>query len=824
MAGMACARYPLHGALAALLILLLAAPSLSKDCRRLLFFLLFAAAGFVFAHASATRIVPPEAVPAWVAAAVNPENDSPERSFSRGVLATGTIVEATPLAGRRTRILLKNVAVKGESDLLPGLLVLTWQNPPPDLASAGPGQNLTAALRIREIRGFANPGTWETESYWRDRGAYFRAWSKDDGSSRGKNTPYTLDGAPSFSWNMREKLRTRTAAALTKNADSSGTNSLPQQSAIIMALLFGDRSLCTPETLDMVAKATLAHSLALSGMHLGFAAGLGYATAHLLGFLFPALFLRIPRQKAGILLALPAAGLYLWLGGAPPSLQRAALMLLFWAALLWLNRPKVLLDGLLWAVAVILIVSPESLYDIRLQLSAVSVAGIALAAPALRRCTRTIAALPTLSRRHAARGLAIGAVNAAGISIAAQLAVLPLTLDAFPGTGLWFPLNLIWLPILGLWVTPLAFAGIFATATGLSSIASALFLVAELPCSALLHLLHAMDTAGVLVSPVALRPAWPAMAGYWLLLLTLPLAVTFQSSSRRILFLLAAGFALVATPTGLAAIEKSQERISLRLIDVGQGQAALISWQGKSGSGRALVDGGGFASGTFDVGRQIISPVLTANAPPKLDWLVNTHPDADHLHGLLFPLAAFTIKNVAFGPDDGKKSTAVIARRDAILQRRGFAPIRWQAGDVAHLAPGLALEVLHPGEGAERLSANDKALVLRLVHNGKPLALICGDIERQGISQMLARKHTLKADVLVLPHHGSASSFSAALYDAVAPQLALASCGYANPWKFPARKVRDALAERGVPLATTADKGHIAVTWDKNMRVAFTRE
>lgn len=824
MAGLLCFRFPQRGLAALLAVALFALPALRAERFRVPLLLVFFAAGFVFAYATDRPPLPPERIPAWAEAAVTPDGENTSPGFAAGVTLSGTIRENTPLADNRTRILLDNVHAANESDPLPGALVLTWRNPPPDLARAGPGQKLTATLRLREIRGFANPEVWETERFWRDQGAYFRAWNRDDGAGSGKTAPYALAGESSTAWQWRDAARARAIAALADETDASGRNGprLSQPAAIILALLFGDRSFCAPEMLDLVARATLAHSLALSGMHLGFAAGLGYGAAYFLSFLFPSLFLRLPRQKAGILMALPPAAAYLWLGGAPPSLQRAALMLLFWGVLLWLNKPKVLLDGLIWAVAVILVFSPAALHDIRLQLSAISVAGIALATPLLRRAIMRISKGGSAEKTRAPRHFACALAGMAGISVAAQLAVLPLVLDAFPGTGFWFPLNLVWLPALGFLVMPLAFAGLLLSSLGLAGAASGVFLLAELPCSGLLGLLQAMDGLGILVSPVALRPTWPAMAGYWTLLLLVPVAYTARALSRRALLLLSAGLILAAGPSLHAAIAARRDMVSLKLLDVGQGQAVLVTWQGKNAKGRMLVDGGGFASGAFDVGRQVVTPVLTANAAPRLDWIVNSHPDADHLQGLLFPLAAFRIGNAAFAPDPGQKRTQIVVRRDAILERRGIMPRLWRAGDAVTLAPGLVLEVLHPGNDPG-LSRNNSALVLRLVRDGRPLALICGDVEKQGIARMLERGPRLEADVLILPHHGSGGSFSPKLYDAVKPKLALAACGYANPWHFPARTVREGLASRRIPLLTTADKGQITVTWENGMRVETAR-
>jgi competence protein ComEC len=218
--------------------------------------------------------------------------------------------------------------------------------------------------------------------------------------------------------------------------------------------------------------------------------------------------------------------------------------------------------------------------------------------------------------------------------------------------------------------------------------------------------------------------------------------------------------------------------------------------------------------------------VLTANRPPDLNLVVNTHPDADHLQGLLFPLASFRVKAFARGPETDVRATLTMDRRNVILRQRGLAQRVVQAGDTLTLSENLRLEVLHPFSGMSgKASSNEATLVLRLVHGSKPLALVCGDVERRGIASLLASGRDLRAEVLVLPHHGSAGSFRPPLYNAVRPSLALAACGYANTWHFPAARVRHALAALHIPLAATADRGQIRVEWREGapMRVFFAR-
>lgn len=193
-----------------------------------------------------------------------------------------------------------------------------------------------------------------------------------------------------------------------------------------------------------------------------------------------------------------------------------------------------------------------------------------------------------------------------------------------------------------------------------------------------------------------------------------------------------------------------------------------------------MVDGGGLFSDRFDVGRDLVSPVLTANNLPRLDFIAVTHPDRDHLKGLLFIAANYAMKAAYTAPLEGIDTPQHGSPRPlseaftAILASRGIPRHTLGAGNVLPLADGLALEVLAPAPGVTP-SGND-GLVFRLVLNGYGLALLPGDAEAPYLRALLRSGADLSADVLVLPHHGSAGSLVPALYDAVSPK----------PWPSPA--------------------------------------
>ncbi|MEF3695987.1 ComEC/Rec2 family competence protein, partial [Desulfolutivibrio sp.] len=189
--------------------------------------------------------------------------------------------------------------------------------------------------------------------------------------------------------------------------------------AMLLALLTGDRSELTTTDMDLVRRASLAHALALSGMHVGYVAALGWLLAWIAGRIRPGIFLRLPRQKLAVLLAAPLVCGYVWLGGATPSLVRAALMFACFGFLILLDRPRILLDGLFLALALIVAASPLSVFDIRLQLSALAVAGLAVFWPL---GMAVFARLPLPERL---RPTAVWLFGVLWTSLAAETALLP---------------------------------------------------------------------------------------------------------------------------------------------------------------------------------------------------------------------------------------------------------------------------------------------------------------------------------------------------------------------------------------------------------------
>ena len=274
------------------------------------------------------------------------------------------MTECKGQVGKRLALILENVTVSlpdGVEETLDGALSWTWKNP---VFRPLVGDRVVARLQVKPLHGMKNPGCWDYEAYQSGRGVRWTAWSKGDYPDVG-----VLSSGAGLLHKGREALRQRVESRLAPH-ESQGR-------AIIMALLFGDRFWLDAKTMKLVRAGGVAHTLALSGLHVGFVTLLGFMLAWGVGAICSLIYLKIPRQKLGVVLAFVSVAVYLWLGDFSPTLVRASAMFGIWGALMLLGRQNVLLDGLMLALSGMLVVSPGLALDLRLQLSVLAVTGIA---------------------------------------------------------------------------------------------------------------------------------------------------------------------------------------------------------------------------------------------------------------------------------------------------------------------------------------------------------------------------------------------------------------------------------------------------------------
>jgi len=703
------------------------------------------------------------------------------------VTATGKVAAVEPRPEGRLSVTLADAwatDASGRAALLPGRLALTIDRP---AFRPVPGDTLQVTTRLRETAGFANPGTADFAFSRRLEDIFYRAYVRGDREQFVRIAPGS--DAPAR-WREALRQRVRNALAPPPGADAAARAGR----AMVLGLTFGDLSDFTSRDLDLVRRASLSHTLALSGMNISYMAALGLALAWIAGKIRPFVYLRLPRPYLALTLSVPLILGYCWLGGYSPSLYRAALMYGCCGLMLLLGRQAPLFDGLFTALAVMLVAMPLTAFDARLQLSALAVAGIGLFWPPFAGLCARID-LP----RHC-KWLVVGTLGILWTSLCAEAAVLPVVSRLFGEHNFNPWINAPWLPLLGAVVTPAALLGVALSAVpGLSEAASAALALAAWFCEGLMRALEWLDARHLLLSKAILRPRWPEMLGCFGLLAAL--AMVFAGRARP-LAAMAASLALLLGPGLWRMADDARERVSLTVLDVGQGQSAAVALPGGK---RLLIDAGGLF-GNYDVGRAVVGAFLADGRPPRLDAALASHPHADHVKGFVSLFERFDIGAVY---DNGGTPEGALAApiADALAARR-IPRSALAAGDRLDLGHGLALQVLHPGETDDR-TTNNGSLVLRLTWNGRGLAVIPGDAERNVLSRLAASGADLSADVLVIPHHGSASSLSRRFYAAVAPKVAIASCGDAG--HYPSGKVVASLKRLGCAVYATSADGAVTV-------------
>jgi competence protein ComEC len=236
------------------------------------------------------------------------------------------------------------------------------------------------------------------------------------------------------------------------------------------------------------------------------------------------------------------------------------------------------------------------------------------------------------------------------------------------------------------------------------------------------------------------------------------------------------------------------ERGAFRLtaLDVGQGTAVVVQTHTHS----LVYDTGPRWHDAADAGSRIVAPFLRASGVRAVDALVVSHKDLDHSGGAMSVLAAVPVGFVLSSlPDD----SPVLARQS----RRGLA-LRCQGGQSWHW-DGVRFDVLHPQAphyNEPLRKSNDLSCVLRISGPGGS-ALLAGDIEAISERDLIANGEKLAADVLVVPHHGSRTSSTAAFVEGVAPRHAVFTVGHRNRFGHPRADVVARYATAGSAVHRT---------------------
>ncbi len=547
--------------------------------------------------------------------------------------------------------------------------------------------------------------------------------------------------------------------------------------ALLLALLMGETADLPAETVAAFRDGGVAHIVAISGLQVALVAvGAGALLRRV----------RLPGATRDAVLLAVTLLFAVFAGGRPPVF-RAALMIGLYLVARLLGRPTSPAQVVGFAALALLLARPEDLFDVGFLLTFAAVFGLAaFGAPA---------AAWLVGQGVRPRFLA----DAVGATVGAEIAVFPVQAFVFnvvPFVGLLSNPVVVPLSILFLYA-----ALVLSPLLLLSPLTAAVAVVPlRLLTEAMQGALSALD--GLAALRVVPTPPFFLVAACGVLLFA---AGTLVSASRRraaLLSALAVMACLVLRPAQAAAPGTAR----LVALDVGQGDAWLLV----SPSGRVLVDGGGSWDREYESGRLRLLPKLADLGAVALDAVVLTHPHPDHARGLLAVLTLLPVREV-FLPATAPRNEFLDEFLAAARRRR--LPVRRLADDERFEAGGFSFDVLHPaGRVYLRSPENNGSLVLRTRPEGRTL-LLTGDVEAWAERDLLGRGAPLRADVLKVPHHGSATSTTEAFLAAVSPRIALIGVGRRNRFGHPSPAVVGRLAAAGIRTFRTDRDGDVTLVF-----------
>ena len=706
------------------------------------------------------------------------------------------------------------------------------------------GDRLAFAVQMRTPERYLDQGVWQYADYLEQQGI---AATASIHATVLQPTPASHAG---FSC-MLHAWATWSAGRLQRVADSRGNRMLPamlrltsDDAGMLSAMLFGDRTLLDHRMRLAFERTGTFHVFVVAGMHLALLAAMIY-------MLLPR---RLP-EGGRVLITIGLTTVYALLTGFQPPVQRALTMTVVFLLTRWLSREPSTLNALGLAAVVVIAEAPHLIFEASLQMSLLVIIAIGgIAVPLLERSMQPylrathrlrlvqldtgfpprIAHFRVLLRMYGrpagwifgrwARSLPAWMVRAtlhvvelAFVSLVAEMVMaLPMAIYFHRLTLFSVPLNLLCVPLLGMLMPT-------AIVTFVASLISPW--LAILPAAATSLLLHAMTTMAQRVShapAVDLRMPAPPV---WAMLFALACwGICLWLVRRRGRWVWATA---VLLPLAMLAVTWSYRarlhpgQLEVTALDVGQGDSILLAApQGAT----MLIDAGGqvgstqVSNGGWDIGEEVVSPYLWSRGIRRLDVVALTHAHSDHMGGMAAVLRNFHPRELWVSVNAGSASFHRLlqqAREQGTVVRWLHAPdsLTWDSMQVQVLAPqASALNGLGP--------INNDSLVME-VDYGRASVLLEGDAERQSEATMLSSSMVHPVTLLKVGHHGSLSSTTPELLQALHPGYAVISAGRHNRFGHPRIEILQRLQTaqvrtertdlRGASTFLLGDDGSVAI-------------
>lgn len=723
---------------------------------------------------------------------------------------SGRVTENPEIRDNRLsfELLVETIGIDGKNIPVSGRINVRVLMSIPDISA---GDTVFFKSGIRSIRNFNNPGGFDYKRHMAFKGISGTAYVTGDEIRIEKNET-----------NINAKRLIEYAR--NKFSDVIDSAAAVGEASVLKALLIGDQNFISTEVRENFNRTGTGHILAISGLHIGIVATVSFLLfKYILSFFNLFLQNAWTRKGAAILSIIPVI-IYGLLAGMSPSTQRAVIMVAVFLTSFLIEKENDVINTLAVAAMLILILHPPSLFLISFQLSFLSVLFIILGMEHTlykrnRQDFTDEGWREKLQRKIAAFFL---------VSFFAVLGTLPVVMYYFNQVSLvGLAANCIVVPFIGFAVVPLGLLSFFMYPAG--SVAS-LWLIKT--CSIILNISLEFINYFAKLPFAAVKTVTPSffeIAWYYLLLGAVFFILKGKERKKEsdrgvlnqikrrapfiaIIVLIIAGYADIWYWLDKRFLQKD---LKVTVIDVGQGTSALLElpW-----GHNVLVDGGGFSDNSvFDVGQKIIAPFLWRKKIKTVDTIVLSHPNSDHLNGLLYIAENFNVKEI-WANGEAAESLGY-GRLLEIIKEKNIRMEEFTETRRDKNINGIMFKILYPEphfkEKKEKWRKGDNnSLVLKAAFGSKSF-LFTGDIKAKGEHELVKTAgSSLNSTVLLVPHHGSKSSSTQEFVDQVAPEIAVIPVGWKNRYKFPHPEVLERYKSGKCRILRTDENGAITMSTD----------
>ena len=647
--------------------------------------------------------------------------------------------------------------VQTVSDWMPvtGIVRVQVGEPVLDLQS---GDSIQAYCWLDRFTTTTNPGQFDSAGHLARRNVLLGASVKSrDGIKK-------LPSGPATAW---ARLRTRVRGAAT-TALIGDLNPQDASRGLLQALLLGDRRDIDSDTYRAFRRTGLLHFISLSGMHMGILFGMIWWLCKTIGLMKPA--------RAGVCAV--TVGIFLLIvPPRAPTIRAAVICWVFCASIVFRRRSNPI-NTLSLAAIILLLIRPTQLLEAGWQLSFASVLGLLLFCErlhfflhekitGLRRPKKGVTAIVSYrmtprpgpySLRLFSAGLTAW-IGGAGILLYHFYTINPL---ASIWTVLVFPLVSAIL-VLGFLKMILFF--LLPTLSGLLGILAALL------SSALIWIVKRIAQLGIsqiLIGRVSLAPIV-----FYYCAVVFAAYVYFRRPLTKKLICTAMFLPLIVYLGAVKWQRTYRDELVMTCLDVGHGLAVLIQLPGKA---NVLFDAGSLH--VSDIGTRIVAPFLDYLGIGRIDALVVSHNDTDHINGIPEIVAHCRVSGVyandAFFSKTDRGGTAEFLEECLADQGLQIEPLEAKL----HLGGSATIETLWPGKDSpviDDLTDNNRSLV-SLVEFAGVRILLCSDIEKHAQREILQLRPDLRAEIVVIPHHGSPTTLDTTFLERLSAKVLICSC------------------------------------------------